>query len=180
MSTTSVSVVQAVTTIRQGERIEAADLRVVEVDAADDVPVVPAERLTELVGQYARTYIGAGALLIDIMVQPSPLVTPGQGVVAVEIRPTRVPRDLRERSQVSVVVVPDDDDEALFVTTGRVVGRTDAESGDGNRKRARLDEPAHCAAPGVAPALLAGALAAGAFAGRTGGSMRTILPPALS
>lgn len=123
-------VVQAVTTIRQGEQIDASDLRIVEVDLDASVPVVPASQIDLIVGQYARTYIGAGALLIDLMVQPEPLITPGQGVVAVEIRPTRVPRDLRERSQIFVVVVPDDDDEPAFVTTGRVVGRTDAESGD--------------------------------------------------
>jgi hypothetical protein len=122
-------VVQAVATIRQGERIEASDLRSVEVDLDASVPVVPASQIDLLVGQYARTYIGAGALVIDVMLQPEPLITPGQGVVAVEIRPTLVPRDLRERSQIFVVVVPDDDTDP-FVTSGRVVGRTEGDSGD--------------------------------------------------
>lgn len=122
-------VVQAVTTIRQGEQIGPSDLRVVEVEIDGSVPVVPAAQLDQLVGQYARTYIGAGTLMIDVMVQATPLVTPGQGVVAVEIRPTQVPRDLRERSQVLIVVVPDDDTEPPFVTTGRVVDRGDADDG---------------------------------------------------
>lgn len=127
----SSQVVQAVSTIRQGERIDASDLRVVDARLDASVPAVPADQLGALVGQYARTYIGAGTLLIDVMVQPAPLVSPGQGVVAVEIRPTRVPRDLRERSQVELVVVPASPDAEPFVTLGRVVGRTEAaDSGD--------------------------------------------------
>jgi hypothetical protein len=126
----SIEVVQAVSTIRQGEQIQRSDLRVVEVDLDDTVPVVPADGIDQLVGQYARTFVAAGTLLVDVMVQPMPLVTPGQGVVAVEIRPTRVPRDLRERSQVFIVVVPDDDEAPLFVTEARVVSRSDT-SGDG-------------------------------------------------
>jgi hypothetical protein len=117
----SVEVVQVVATIRQGEQVERADLRIVQVDLDETVPVVPADRIDLLVGQYARTFIAPGTLVVDVMVQPLPLVTAGQGVVAVEIRPTRVPRDLRERSRVFVVVVPEDDDEPLFVAEARVV-----------------------------------------------------------
>lgn len=126
----SVEVVQVVATIRQGEQVERADLRIVQVDLDETVPVVPADRIDLLVGQYARTFIAPGTLVVDVMVQPLPLVTEGQGVVAVEIRPTRVPRDLRERSRVFVVVVPEDDEEPLFVAEARVVSRSDT-SGDG-------------------------------------------------
>jgi hypothetical protein len=114
-------VLQVVRNVRAGEVVTSDDLRVVEVDLDPTVPVVEADQIGLVVDQYARVYITSGSLMVPQLVQPAPLVTAGAGVVAVEIRPSRVPSGLRERSQVMIVVVPENGDEELFVTTGRVV-----------------------------------------------------------
>lgn len=147
----TIQVVQAADTIRQGEQIERGDLRIVDVELDDSVPVVRADQIDLLVGRYARTYIAAGTIVVDVMAQPSPLVTRGQGVVAVEIRPTRVPRDLRERSRVLVVVVSDDDG-GLFVTRGRVVSRSDLTGGGDSDALSLSVEVAEADGPTVAAA----------------------------
>jgi hypothetical protein len=50
-------------------------------------------------------------------------VTSGSGVVAVEIRPSRVPSGVVERSRVLLVVQPDGEGVEPFTTTGRIVAR---------------------------------------------------------
>lgn len=121
-------VLQLTSNVRAGEQIDATDLRVVEVELDPTVPVVTADRIGSIVGQYASVYIPAGTLLVDVLVRPDPLVAPGRSVVAIEIRPTQVPYGLLERSRVQIVVVGDADEPA-FVTEGRVVSviGTDAE-----------------------------------------------------
>jgi hypothetical protein len=122
-------VLQVVRNLRAGEVVTSDDLRVVEVDLDPTVPVVTAEQIGLVVNQYARVYITSGSLMVQQLVQPAPLVTAGAGVVAVEIRPTRVPSGLRERSRVMIVVVPENSEDEMFVTTGRVVARgTDADN----------------------------------------------------
>lgn len=122
-------VLQVVRNVRAGEVVTSDDLRVVEVDLDPTVPAVAADQIGLVVNQYARVYITSGSLMVQQLVQPTPLVTAGAGVVAVEIRPTRVPSGLRERSRVMIVVLPEDADDDLFVTTGRVVARgTDADN----------------------------------------------------
>jgi len=116
-------VLQVVRNVRAGELVTSDDLRVVEADLDPTVPAVDAGQIDLVVNQYARVYIASGSLMVQQLVQPNPLVSAGAGVVAVEIRPSRVPSGLRERSRVMIVVVPDNDDEELFVTTGRVVAR---------------------------------------------------------
>lgn len=116
-------VLQVVRNVRAGELVTSDDLRVVEVDLDPTVPAVDADQVGLVVNQYARVYIAAGSLMVQQLVQPTPLVSAGTGVVAVEIRLSRVPSGLRERSRVMIIVVPDNNDEQLFVTTGRVVAR---------------------------------------------------------
>ncbi len=116
-------VLQVVRNVRAGDVITGADLRVVEVDLDPTVPVVTADEMGLVVNQYARVYIASGTLMVQQLVQPSPVVTPGASVVAVEIRPTRVPSGLRERSRVMLVVLRDSGESEAFVTTGRVVAR---------------------------------------------------------
>ena len=125
---TSIEVLQIVRNVRAGEVITTDDLRVVEVDLDPTVPVVTARQIGLVVNQYARVYITSGSLIAPQLVQPTPLVTDGASVVAIEIRATRVPSELRERSRVMLVVVPSGSDDEPFVTTGRVVARGTAES----------------------------------------------------
>ena len=117
-------VLQVVRDIPAGEVVSASDLRVVTVDVDGTVPTVAPDDIASVVNQYARVHIAAGTLMVGVLVQPAPLVTVGQGVVAVEIRPSQVPAGLRERSRVMLVVVNRDGSTGL-VTEGRVVARAD-------------------------------------------------------
>ncbi len=121
-------VLQVVRDIPAGEIVSADDLRVVAVDVDPTVPTVAPQAMGSVVNQYARVHIAAGTLMVDVLVQPTPLVTVGQGVVAVEIRPTHLPAGLRERSRVMLVVVDGDGSPGL-VTEGRVVSRGGEASG---------------------------------------------------
>ncbi len=121
-------VLQIVRNVRAGEVITSDDLRVVEADLDPTVPIVTPQQIGLVVNQYARVYIASGSLIAAQLVQPTPLVAAGASVVAIEIRATRVPSELRERSRVMLVVVPAGSDDEPFVTTGRVVARGTAES----------------------------------------------------
>jgi len=114
-------VLQVVNNIRAGELVTSADLRVVEADLDASVTAVEADQIGLVVNQYARVYITSGSLMVPQLVQPAPLVTEGAGVVAIEIRPGRVPSGLRERSRVLIVVVSERSDQEPFITIGRVV-----------------------------------------------------------
>ncbi len=113
-------VLQVTRDVPAGEMITAADLRIVEVDVDPSVPTVSPADIGAVVNRYARVHIASGTLIVDVLVQPNPLVTTGQGVVAVEIRPTRLPAGMRERSRVMLIVVSADGTPE-FVTEGRVV-----------------------------------------------------------
>lgn len=113
-------VLQVVDDIRAGVTITADDVRVVEVDVDPTVPVLRADELALVAGQYARVHIASGTLLAPVLLQPGPLVGPGSAVVAVELRPTLVPDGLRERSLVELIVIGDDDE---LRSRGRVVTR---------------------------------------------------------
>jgi len=113
-------VLQLVRNVSAGETVTSEDLRVVEVDLDATVPAVAAEDIGLVVDQYARVYLPSGSLISDQLVQSSPLVSDGAGVVSVEIRPTQVPAGLSTRSRVQLVIVPGGD-AAPFVVDGRVV-----------------------------------------------------------
>lgn len=125
------AVLQLTDNIRAGEQIMVTDLRTVEVELDPTVPTVAADDVDLVVGQYATTYIAAGSLMFDGLVQPRPLVTSDAGVVAVEVAPTRLPSGLLERSRVQLVIVRDDE---LTVVEARVVaiGRNDEGGGSGS------------------------------------------------
>jgi hypothetical protein len=122
-----VEVLQVVRDVPAGDVIGADDLRVVEVDVDPTVPVLAPDAIGTVVNQYARVHIASGSLIVPVLVQSAPLVALGQGVVAVEVRPTQVPSGLRERSRVALVVPSGEGDD--FVTEGRIVAR-DGGSGD--------------------------------------------------
>jgi hypothetical protein len=124
-------VLQVVRDIPAGQLVSSDDLRVVSVDVDPTVPTVAPDAIGTVVNQYARVHIAAGSLMVGVLVQPAPLVTRGQGVVAVEIRPSHVPAGLRERSRVMLVVVQGDGSPGL-VTEGRIVARTETGETDGS------------------------------------------------
>lgn len=160
-------VLQLVRNVRAGEVVTSDDLRIVEVDLDPTVPAVAAEDIGLVVNRYARVYLPSGTLIFDQLVQSTPLVSDGAGVVAVEITATRLPAGLSTRSQVMLVVVESGGDEP-FVTEGRVVRRgTDAaDAGAISVEVAVADAPRVAAAddvrvvliePGIDPATEQGA-----------------------
>ena len=118
----STEVLQVVSNVRPGQLLTANDFQVVSVDVDGSVPVVPATQLASVTNQYSRVYIAAGTLMVETFVQPTPLISDGTSVVAIEIRSTRVPAGLRERSRVSLIGAGVDGGPALVVE-GRVVSR---------------------------------------------------------
>ncbi|MDJ0768005.1 MAG: SAF domain-containing protein [Ilumatobacter sp.] len=119
-------VVQVVRNVRAGDLVTSEDLRIVEVELDDTVPAVEASQIGLVVNQYARTFITSGTLIAPQLVQPTPLVSSGASVVAVEVRAGRMPSGLSERSRVMLVVEGEGTGADAFITTGRVVARTDS------------------------------------------------------
>ncbi len=100
---------QFTTNVRAGELITSADVRLVEVDAdLEATNLVRADRIDTIVNQYARTFIPSRSLATPNLVRPTPLVTAGAAVVAIEPDGDRVPSGLTERSRVQLVIVARD------------------------------------------------------------------------
>jgi hypothetical protein len=121
-------VLQLTRDVRAGEVVTADALRIVDVDLDPTVPVVSADRIALVVNQYARVHLAAGSLIVDVLVQPNPLVSPGTSVVAVQLRGAAVPFGLRSRSRVQVVV-PQGNGVEPYVAEGRVVNAGDRAAG---------------------------------------------------
>jgi SAF domain len=115
-------VVQVVRDVPAGELISAADLRTVDVDVDDSVPVV--RTTSDVVGHYAAVRLVAGSLVTAASLRPAPLVTPGAAVVGIRVPEGALPAGLRERVPVQLVVPPDPStaDGLPRTVTGRVVG----------------------------------------------------------
>lgn len=90
-----------------GEQITSTDLRVVSISSDDGIPTIDAARREEIVGQYAKVRLAAGALLVTDSVQPRPLVDPERVLMSVEVPAGQVPVGLREQSRLVLVVIPD-------------------------------------------------------------------------
>lgn len=163
-------VLQLVRNVRAGEVVTSDDLRIVEVDLDPTVPAVAAEDIGLVVNRYARVYLPSGTLIFDQLVQSTPLVSDGAGVVAVEITATRLPAGLSTRSQVMLVVAESGADE-LFVTEGRIVRRgTDgADGGAISVEVAVADAPRVAAADDVRVVLIEPGIDPATEQGTTGG-----------
>ena len=121
---TSEPVVQAVRDVPAGEQITADMLRTVDVDVDSTVNVIAGDRLDSLVGSYAKVRLVAGSLVTVEALQPTPLVTAGTSVVAIQVADGSLPIGLRERVPVLLVVPGDGSDAGTGVVSisGRVVG----------------------------------------------------------
>jgi hypothetical protein len=117
-------VVQAVRDVPAGEQITADMLRTVDADVDTTVNVIAGDRLDSLVGSYAKVRLVAGSLVTDAALQPTPLVTPGTSVVAIQVADGSLPVGLRERVPVMLVVPADGSGPEISPTSisGRVVG----------------------------------------------------------
>ena len=104
---TSEPVVQAVRDIPAGEQITTDMLRTVDVDVDSTVNVIAGDQLDSLVGSYAKVRLVSGSLVTAEALQPTPLVTPGASVVAIQVADGSLPIGLRERVPVLLVVPAD-------------------------------------------------------------------------
>ncbi len=106
-------VVQAVDNIPAGTQVTADMFRTVDVDVDESVPTVADDQLPALVGQYARVRIVSGQLVVGVAFQPEPLVDPGKAIVAIEVDADLMPTNVRDRSNLQLVVL---DDEGVPLT----------------------------------------------------------------
>ena len=103
------TVVQAVDNIPAGTQVTADMFRTVDVDVDASVPTVSDDQLPALIGQYARVRIVSGQLVVGLAFQPEPLVSPGRAIVAIEVDADLMPTNVRDRSNLQLVVLDADD-----------------------------------------------------------------------
>jgi hypothetical protein len=101
--------VQAVDNIPAGSQVTADMFRVVEVDVDPSVPTVTEEQLPLLIGQYSRVRIVSGSLVVGLTFQAEPIVQANKAIIAIEIDQDLVPIGTRERSNLQLVTLDDDD-----------------------------------------------------------------------
>jgi hypothetical protein len=117
-------VLQTVRDVPAGEEITGDMFRTVDVDADSTVNLIAGDRLDSLVGTYAKVRLVAGSLVTAESLQPNPLVSAGNSVVAIQVADGALPAGLRERSPVLLVVPAERaaDNSAVTSISGRVVG----------------------------------------------------------
>ncbi len=101
------------------------DDRASVLQVVTDVPA--GEELDQVLGQYAKVRMVAGALVVVESLQPAPLVEAGTSIVALQLPAGSLPVGLRERSSIQIVLpVRSTSVEVApvgpIVVTGRVVG----------------------------------------------------------
>ncbi len=101
-----VPVLAAARAISAGQTVTAADVTTVKVAVESGVATVPASQLSTVVGRVAAVPLVTGTLLSPA--QFSGPVWPGSGeaVIAVPVKPGRLPAGLPAGAQVTVLVVP--------------------------------------------------------------------------
>ncbi|MFI5590110.1 hypothetical protein ACIA5G_34045 [Amycolatopsis sp. NPDC051758] len=86
-----------------GHILERADLREVELSAADAVVTVPVEQATVVLGRPMATSLDPGALLTPGSVGPAAIPAAGRAIVAVALKPGQFPLELAPGAPVRVV-----------------------------------------------------------------------------
>ncbi|MGW3960126.1 hypothetical protein ACWED2_09900 [Amycolatopsis sp. NPDC005003] len=99
-----VSVLGIARPVGVGHVLERADVREVEIAAADAVATVPAEQVASVLDRPMATSLTVGALLTPGSVGPSTVPVTGQAVVAVGLKAGQFPLELAPGSPVVVVV----------------------------------------------------------------------------
>ena len=119
------SVLQVVRDVPAGEQVAPEDVRAIQVDADDTLRSVGADRVSTIVGQFAKVRLVSGSLVVAEALQSTPLISAGASVVAIQVPEGALPVGLRERSQVQLVVPANGDDATATeptIVSGRVVG----------------------------------------------------------
>ncbi len=103
----TVEVVAVTRDVQPGEVIERADLTVADVSADPALDPVPADRLTELVGQRAAVALTIGSLLTAAAVTEQVLPAAGQSLVGVALQPAQLPSEpLQAGDRIRIVDTP--------------------------------------------------------------------------
>ncbi len=93
--------------VQPGEMIKRADLTVADVSTDPALRPVPANRLSDLVGQRAAVTLAAGSLLTDAAVTEKVLPAAGQSLVGVALQPAQLPAEpLRAGDHIRIVDTP--------------------------------------------------------------------------
>ena len=116
---TRVPVLAAAHAISAGQVVTAADVTTVKVAAEAGVAMVPASQLSTVVGRVAAVPLVAGTLLSPSQFGGPVWPGPGEAVIAVPVKPGRLPSGLSAGAHVTVLVV----------TTGTPGGVTGTGSG---------------------------------------------------
>jgi hypothetical protein len=89
-----------------GQTVTAADVTVVKVAADGGVVTVPASQLSTVVGQVTAVPLVAGTLLSPAQLSGPAWPGAGEAVMAVPVKPGRLPSGLGAGAKVTVLVVP--------------------------------------------------------------------------
>ena len=103
---TRVPVLAAAHAISAGQTVTAADITTVKVAAEAGVATVPASQLSTVVGRVAAVPLVAGTLLSPAQFSGPVWPGPGEAVIAVPVKPGRLPSGLPAGAKVTVLVVP--------------------------------------------------------------------------
>lgn len=122
--------VQAIENIPAGSQMSAEMFRAVDVDVDPSVPTLTVDQLPLIVGQYSRTRIFAGSLVVGVSFQEDPLVRLDKAIVAIEIDADLVPEGTRERSNLQIVTL-DEEERPQSVPGRAITPPTLSESGQG-------------------------------------------------
>ena len=101
-----VPVLAAARAISAGQTVTAADVMTVKVAVEAGVATVPASQLSTVVGQVAAVPLVAGTLLSAAQFAGAVWPGSGEAVIAVPVKPGRLPSGLPAGARVTVLVVP--------------------------------------------------------------------------
>src|SRR2546423_7189108 len=101
-----VPVLAAARAISAGQTVTAADVTTVKVAVEAGVATVPASQLSTVVGQVAAVPLVAGTLLSPAQFAGAVWPGSGEAVIAVPVKPGRLPSGLPAGVRVTVLVVP--------------------------------------------------------------------------
>jgi len=101
----TVSVLAVARPVAAGQVIAAADLRTAQVVPDPGVRLVAASRAATVVGRTAAVPLVAGALLSPDQVGPAAWPAPGEAVVALPLKPGRIPAGIAPGARVRVLTV---------------------------------------------------------------------------
>src|SRR5437762_68664 len=120
-----VPVLAAARAIGAGQTVTAADVTTVKVAVEAGVATVPASQLSTVVGQVAAVPLVAGTLLSPAQFAGAVWPGSGEAVIAVPVKPGRLPSGLSAGAHVTVLVVQ----------TGSPGGVTGISSGQGGQSQ---------------------------------------------